>query len=71
MYPQVNYSGYIRNKKGEQMKTEIKLDYVSKKAAFAKHMYFRQILKGATNLGFFIPEERYFNINDMNGIRGF
>ncbi|MFN8261468.1 MAG: hypothetical protein U0X41_11090 [Chitinophagales bacterium] len=71
LYPQVNYSGYIRNKKGEQMKTEIKLDYVSKKAAFAKHMYFRQILKGATNLGFFIPEERYFNINDMNGIRGF
>jgi hypothetical protein len=71
LYPQVNYSGYIRNKKGEQMQTAVKLDYVSKKVAFAKHMYFRQILKGGTNLGFFIPEERYFNINDMNGIRGF
>ncbi|MCC6583682.1 MAG: hypothetical protein IT271_08270 [Chitinophagales bacterium] len=71
LYPQVNYSGYIRNKKGEQMQTAVKLDYVSKKLAFAKHMYFRQILKGGTNLGFFIPEERYFNINDMNGIRGF
>lgn len=71
LYPQVNYSSFIRNKKGEQMKTKISLDYVSKKVAFAKHMYFRQILKGGTNLGFFTPEERYFNINNGNGIRGF
>lgn len=71
LYPQVEYSGYVRNRKGEQMKTTVSLDYVSKKVPFAKHMYFRQIVKGSTGLGFFIPEERYFNINDMNGIRGF
>jgi hypothetical protein len=71
LYPQVNYSGFIRNKKGEQMLTKISMDYVSKKVPFAKHMYFRQILKGGTDLGFYIPEERYFNINEFNGIRGF
>lgn len=72
LYPQINYSGFVRNRKGEQMKTKISMDYVSKKVAFAKHMYFRQVLKGAANLGFFIPEERYFNINEVNGgLRGF
>ena len=71
LYAQANYNGYIRNKKGEQMQTRLDLNYVSKKIPFAKHMYFRQILKGGTNLGFFIPEERYFNINELNGIRGF
>ena len=53
------------------MLTKISMDYVSKKVSFAKHMYFRQIVKGGTDLGFYIPEERYFNINDFNGIRGF
>lgn len=71
LYALANYNGYIRNRKGEQMQTRLDLNYVSKKIAFAKHMYFRQILKGGTNIGFFIPEDRYFNINDMNGIRGF
>ncbi len=71
LYAQANYNGFIRNKKGEQMQARFNLDYVSKKVAFAKHMYFRQIIKGSNNLGFFIPEERYFNINDLNGIRGF
>ena len=28
-------------------------------------------IKTGTNLGFFIPEDRYFNINERNGIRGF
>lgn len=71
LYPQVSYSGFIRNKKGEQMVSAFRLDYVSKQVSFAKHMYFRQIIKAGTSLGFFIPEERYFNINDANGIRGF
>lgn len=72
LYPQASYSTYIRNKKGEQMNSKFNLDYVSKKVAFAKHMYFRQVLKGGLNLGFFVPEERYFNINEINGgIRGF
>ncbi|MEZ5053486.1 MAG: hypothetical protein R2807_01765 [Chitinophagales bacterium] len=71
LFSQINYKGYIRNNKGEQMQTRVDLNYVSKKIPFAKHMYFRQILKGSTNLGFFIPEERYFNLNDRNGIRGF
>ncbi len=72
LYPQANYSTYIRNKKGEQMNSKFNLDYVSKKVAFAKHMYFRQVIKSGLNLGFFVPEERYFNINEINGgIRGF
>lgn len=72
LYPQVNYSTYIRNKKGEQMNSKFSLDYVSKKVAFAKHMFFRQVIKSSVNLGFFVPEERYFNINEINGgIRGF
>lgn len=71
LYPEINYSGFIRNKKGEQMNTRINLDYVSKRILFAQHMSFRQILKGGANIGFFIPEERYFNINEANGIRGF
>lgn len=53
------------------MQTRFDLSYISKKVPFAKHMYFRQVLKGSSTLGFFIPEERYFNINDLNGIRGF
>ncbi len=71
LYAQANFNGYIRNKKGEQLQTRFDLNYVSKNIHFAKHMYFRQLLKGSTTLGFFTPEERYFNINDMNGIRGF
>lgn len=71
LYPQVNYSGYIRQKKGEQMRTKFDLHYVSKKVHFARHMYFRQLLKAGTHLGFFVPEERYFNLNENNGIRGF
>ncbi|HUM50550.1 MAG TPA: hypothetical protein PK431_02005 [Chitinophagales bacterium] len=72
LYPQASYSTYIRDKKGEQMNSKFNLDYVSKKVAFAKHMFFRQVLKGGLNLGFFVPEERYFNINEINGgIRGF
>ena len=53
------------------MQTKFDLDYVSKKVSFAKHMSFRQVLKGGSSLGFFVPEERYFNINELNGIRGF
>ena len=72
LYPQISYNTFIRNKKGEQMNSRFNLDYVSKKVPFAKHMYFRQVLKGGLNLGFFVPEERYFNINEINGgIRGF
>lgn len=71
LFPQFSYGGFIKNRKGEQMSTKINLDYISKKVAFAKHMYFRQVLKTGTNLGFFIPEDRYFNINERNGIRGF
>jgi hypothetical protein len=71
MFPQFSYTSYIKNKKGEQMQTKINLDYISKKVPFAKHMYFRQVLKSGMNLGFFVPEERYFNINEGNGIRGF
>jgi hypothetical protein len=72
LYPEINYNVFLRNRKGEQMNTKIKLDYVSKKVAFAKHMYFRQVIKGGLNLGFFVPEDRYFNINEKNGgIRGF
>ncbi|MFN8282794.1 MAG: hypothetical protein U0U67_06235 [Chitinophagales bacterium] len=71
IFPQLSYTTYLKNKKGEQMNTKINIDYVSKKVHFAKHMYFRQVLKSGMNLGFFVPEERYFNINDGNGIRGF
>ena len=71
LLPQINYSTFVKNRKGEQMLTRFNLDYVSKKLAFAKHMYFRQILRGGANLGYFIPEERYFNINETRGIRGF
>lgn len=71
LYPQVEYSGYIRNRKGEQMKTTVSLDYVSKKVPLSKLLFYRQVLKGSTNLGFFIPEQRYFNLNDSSGIRGF
>jgi len=72
LYPQINYNTFIKNRKGDQMQTRFNLDYVSKKVAFAKHMYFRQVIKSGINMGFFIPEERYFNINEVNGgIRGF
>lgn len=71
IFPEFSYSGYFRNRKGEQMSTKINLNYISKKVPFAKHMYFRQVLKSGMNLGFFVPEERYFNINEVNGIRGF
>lgn len=71
LLPQANYSSYIRDRKGEQMHARFDLNYVSKRVSFARHMYFRQVLKAESNLGFFVPEERYFNINDLNGIRGF
>ena len=71
LYPQASYNGFVRNKKGEQMKANFQVDYVSKQVSFARYMKFRQIIKAGTTLGFYIPEERYFNINDMKGIRGF
>jgi hypothetical protein len=71
LYSQLTYDGYIRNKKGEQMLTSAELNYISKRVLLAKHAFFRQIIKGKLNYGFYIPEERYFNLNDYNGIRGF
>lgn len=71
IYPQINFNTFVKNRKREQMQTKFNVDYVSKNVAFAKHMFFRQVLKGGANLGFFVPEERYFNINEINGIRGF
>lgn len=71
LYPQFNFSGYIRNKKGEEMVSKINLDYVSKSVALSKKVYFRQIIKVGTKIGINYPEERYFNINKKNGLRGF
>ena len=71
LYPQYNYNGYIRHKKGEEMISKISLDFVSDKVALAKIVYFRQILKLGTSLGASLPADRYFNINETNGIRGF
>lgn len=68
-YAQLSYSGYIRDKRGEQMLTTAQLDYISKRVHFARHVYFRQFVRTRLNYGFFIPEERYFTLND--GIRGF
>jgi hypothetical protein len=70
-YPQYNFTGYVKNKKGEQLINKISVDYVSNKANFAKFVYFRQIVKLVTKLGSEFPEARYFNINDVDGIRGF
>jgi hypothetical protein len=69
LYPQFNFKGYVRHKKGEEMVTTISLDYVSNRVALSKIVYFRQILKLSTNVGVAVPEERYFTINDE--IRGF
>jgi hypothetical protein len=70
-YPQYNFNGYVRQKKGEQMISRMSVDFVSDKVNFAKFVYFRQLLKMVTNIGSVFPEERYFNVNDANGIRGF
>jgi outer membrane protein assembly factor BamA len=71
LYSQLTYDGYIRNKAGEQMLTSAEVNYISKRVHFARHTYFRQLIRGKMNYGFYIPEERYFNLNDYNGIRGF
>lgn len=68
-YPQLNFNGYVANKKGQELTTNLSLDYVSDRVAIAKIVYFRQILKVGTSLGANVPEERYFNIND--NLRGF
>jgi len=70
-YPQYNFNGYVNKKRGEQMVSKISLDYVSNKANFAKFVYFRQIIKAATRIGSLYPVDRYFNINDVDGVRGF
>ncbi len=71
LYTQATHSGYLRDRHVEQLLSSLSLSYVSKQVPFAKHMFYRQIIKANSNLGFFVPEERYFNINDVNGIRGF
>ncbi len=70
-YPQYNFTGYILHKKGQEMISKVSLDYVSNKVAFAKIVYYRQIMRFGTSLGSAFPAERYFNINDENGLRGF
>ncbi len=71
LYGQFFYEGYIRDKKGEQMLTSGELDYITNPFPIRKHAYFRQFVRGKVNYGFAYPEERYFNLNDINGIRGF
>ncbi|MFN8238737.1 MAG: hypothetical protein U0T77_11260 [Chitinophagales bacterium] len=71
LFAQADYSGYIKHRTGQQMFTRFNLDYVSKKVHFARHMFFRQIIKAGANIGFAVPVDRYFTINDANGIRGF
>jgi hypothetical protein len=71
LFTQFNQNGFVRNRSGEQMVSRINMDYVSKKVHFAKYMYFRQVIKGGMSLGFIVPEERYFNLNNTNGLRGF
>ena len=70
-YPQYNFTGYILQKKGQEMISKISVDYVSNKVNLGKVFYFRQIIKLATNIGSAFPAERYFNVNDENGLRGF
>lgn len=71
LFAQAEYSGYIKHRTGQQMFTKFNLDYVSKKIHFARYMFFRQIIKAGANIGFAVPVDRYFTINDENGIRGF
>ncbi len=45
LYPQFNFKGYVRHKKGEEMVTTVSLDYVSNRVALSKIVYFRQLLQ--------------------------
>lgn len=68
-YAQLGYEGYIRNKQGEQMLASGEFNFISRQAPLARHLYFRQFVRGRINYGFFIPEARYFTLNEA--IRGF
>lgn len=69
LYSEVNYGGYIRNKKGEQMLLTVVQNYIAKSIKIRKHTHFRTLLGAKFNYGFFYPEDRYFTIN--NAIRSF
>lgn len=71
LYPQLNFRGYIKKKKPQEMVTTLSLDYVSNRINIAKKVFFRQIVKTSTSLGAEVPADRYLNINESNGIRGF
>jgi hypothetical protein len=70
-YPQYEFSGYIRHKKGEEMINKLTLDYVSDRVNISKRAFFRQVFRASTSLGSSVTPDRYFNINEENGIRGF
>ncbi|MCB9034288.1 MAG: hypothetical protein H6553_10655 [Chitinophagales bacterium] len=69
----ITYSGFLKERKGEQMLVSVQESWLSNALSFGKKQQFsfRQIIKSSFNYGFFTPTDRYFGVNETSGIRGF
>lgn len=68
-YTDFKYSTYIRKKKSEQMLISLAQSYITPSYKISKNVFLRNLISTKFNYGFFYPENRYFNINNL--IRGF
>lgn len=69
----LTYSGFLKERKGEQMLVSLQESWLTNLLTFGKkkQFSFRQIIKSSFNYGFFTPTDRYFGVNETSGIRGF
>ncbi|MBX7261247.1 MAG: hypothetical protein K1X26_06315 [Chitinophagales bacterium] len=68
-YTDFKYSTFVRKKKSEQMLISLAQSYITPSYKISKNVFLRQLISTKFNYGFFYPENRYFNINNL--IRGF